>query len=194
VLDAIRSDITSLQSTIGSQFKSVDDRLKNVDERIEGVLQYQRKDNIIISGVPFKKDEDVYGVLRKIGEAANVPISKEHVSIAHRLPVNHSTKVPPIIVKFVNRWKKDEILQAKIKISASDIGLGSNLQKIYFNDHLTPHQSFLFSKARALRDRLGGRDKSVYAWVVGGKIFFKKGDEAKVAIVSIEQLNLLDNE
>jgi len=58
--------------------------------KIKGIHQNQRRNNIIVSGVPQKENDDVYGVLELTGEAAKVSI-KEDVSIAHRLPVNHPT-------------------------------------------------------------------------------------------------------
>ena len=57
---------------------------------MKGIHQYQRRNTIIVSGVPQKENDDVYGVLELTGEAAKVSI-KEDVSIAHRLPVNHPT-------------------------------------------------------------------------------------------------------
>ena len=96
-------------------------------------------------------------------------------------------------MKFVHRWKKtgssgdDKDLRLR-----HWSGIGSSKDILQRTPDPPPQQSFLFSKARALRDELGGREKTVHAWVEGGKVLFKKGDEAKKVIASIDQLNQLE--
>ena len=164
---------------MNSDKKATEERFEEVNMKIEYIKQYQRRNNVIMSGVPQKDNEDIYEILQKIGEASSFPISKRDIDIAHRLPTRKATGPQPIVVKFTNRWMKADLLKKKVKIAASHIGLGSSNQLIFFNDHLTPYQSTLAYKARQLRDRLGGRDKDVATWTAGGKVFFKRATDVK---------------
>ncbi len=55
------------------------------------------------------------------------------------MPSRNKQYPPQFIVKFINRWRKEEIVEKvrKIKLTAERFG-GSRDVKVFGNEHLTP--------------------------------------------------------
>ncbi len=58
--------------------------------------------------------------------------------MAYRLPTRNKKGPSPFIIKFVNRWKRDAVMERvkRVKLSADKFGGKSNI-KIFSNDHST---------------------------------------------------------
>ena len=67
--------------------------------------QYRRRDNIRILGVDEINDEDVYERVVEMANDNGVSISKQKISVCHRLPSRNQISLPKF-AKFVRRETK----------------------------------------------------------------------------------------
>ncbi|XP_065224391.1 uncharacterized protein LOC135848416 [Planococcus citri] len=121
---------------------------------IEGLQNYTRKDNVIVTGIPVSDQEDPYQIAIKAAELAGMKITAQDIVDCHRLPsrAKDSAHPPSFIVKFVNRETKRRMIDGyrKTKPTADTFGGDKNV-KIYANEHLAPLTSELFRQARSLK-------------------------------------------
>lgn len=198
-------DIRKSVEFINNQYDEINKELKKSNgtfdginaqaNEIEEIKQYERINNMIIYGIPDStsreyEEEDVYKYVKNIAEALNIPhaMSKNEIDVAHRLPSRIKKTGPTmIIVKFRNRWVKDEFMKAravKKSLHLSEIGFPDNDKQVYLRDHLTPQNDTLFKKCRELRQ--GGK---IWAtWTRDCKIYIKiNQDDKKTFRISNEE-------
>lgn len=159
-------------------------------EELEEIPSYQRRNNLEINGVPEVKNENLYEVIARLGAVLNVSIDYRHIDTIHRVPTRRTGEPKPIIVRFFNRWLRDQLYRArkeKKDICAADIGIGTRsvgakegdkkkerVDPIFINEHLTPHNQAIFKRARHLKASKFYK----YAWTNGGKVFLRKTEES----------------
>jgi hypothetical protein len=90
----------------------------------------------------------------KVGNLANVSIKPEDISVSHRLgipsnvPTGQPARPPIIIVKFVRRNVKEELLSSRKNLRnklTTDLGISRFAgNKIYINESLTQRNKLLF--------------------------------------------------
>ena len=122
--------------------------------------QYSRRESVRIHGVPYTENESVDTVeqkARKVLNDAGVTLDDRDISILHRAgKAKNGTK--PILVKFVTRMKRNEVMSKKKNLKGKD-----GYKNIFITDDLTP-----------LRMRLLGYIKNLEgvkkAWSFDGKI------------------------
>ncbi len=131
---------------------------------------YTRKNNVVLYGLPQMKNESALELAVEIGNAIDVPISVSDIDVAHRLKVRYTNSKlpPPFIIRFVKRWKGDEVktqVKAK-KLTAAAFG-GKIGTKIFCNDHLSPRNQTLLTEARKPLENF-------FIWSSNGRILSKK--------------------
>jgi len=163
-INAIKTEISGIQTCnaviedkIGT-LQAENDKFKQENltlrETVQRLDQYSRVDNLLISGIPVTPGENIYVILANIAEVLNIAYSNSDVSVAHRLRAKPNDSRPPaIVVKFVAREIKNLWLAAKRKkrtFSTTELRGRLDQADIYFNEHLTPHTSAIFYRARQL--------------------------------------------
>ena len=97
---------------------------------LDNIAQYSRRDNIKIIGVEYNDKEDVENIVLDIAKDAGVPLTKDDISIAHRINTKSDAtstsernahgqpkKIPSIVARITNRKKQNELFKAREKIS-----------------------------------------------------------------------------
>ncbi|XP_040070254.1 uncharacterized protein LOC120843081 [Ixodes scapularis] len=114
-------------------------RMKDSETRKLSSERYSRNANIEIKGVPTAPNQNLSMLLEQIGAQIGVPITKEDIEICHRVPIAHSTTDTNIVVQFVHRAKRNNVLEEarSHRFTGTRIGLTSN-EPIYINEHLCP--------------------------------------------------------
>ena len=74
-------------------------------------MQYERRDNIKIFGTDKAPREDPFKTVIQVASDGSVAISRDDISVCHRLPTRSGTK--PITAKFVRREVKSAIMRGK---------------------------------------------------------------------------------
>ncbi|XP_054290921.1 uncharacterized protein LOC129005905 [Macrosteles quadrilineatus] len=160
--------------------KSLNKKVLELEQKVEDMEQYSRANTLEIHGIPYQKGEDVIGVVKEVGKALDLNIADTMIDACHRLgkDLGPNNKPPGIIVKFVRRSDKEEMLRKrriKNTLSTRHLNLAMD-QPVYINEALSPARRRLFAAARQVK-----RDKHYkYLWVRGGKIFLRKEESAAV--------------
>lgn len=157
-----------------------------LEKELNNTQQYNRINNLEISGIPETKNEPILDLLLRVGNALSVKISPDDIDIAHRVgSVSDTASVRNIVVKLKSRLKKNEILGAYRRhraINAQDLGFAAN-NRLYISDHLCPSNKLLYKK---VRDECKKQNYKYY-WVRDCKIFVKKTDNSRPILVESEQ-------
>ncbi|KPI96861.1 hypothetical protein RR46_04986 [Papilio xuthus] len=140
--------------------------------------QWSRLNNIEIKGVPLKKDENLFSLMELIQQKIGFSFNKSQINYIARVP-SFSGSTKSIVVTFVNRYIKEEFIAAARafkNLYARDIGFEGDKQRVFINDHLTPHLKALLTKSKRLCSEKGYK----YVWVKYCKIHVRKNDTSPV--------------
>ena len=153
LIDSSRSEITQPpkeETTAPGGFQAY-----LIEKRISDLEQYSRRDTAVAYGVVVEDDKMpttpiICAALNDcIGSTVMTP---GDVSISHLLPGKAVSKARPIIIKFVRREKKMEVMSLLVdaRRSKADVKGGAT---IYLNHNLTPRRAQLaFELRRQQRD------------------------------------------
>ena len=110
-------------------------RLDELEESHEANIQYQLRNNVIISNVPEKSEENSEEVVRKLFDFLKIQVKEYDIVRCHRLPKNRTKRdgsadvddsPPNLIVKFHHYDTKSKIMMAAIKESPKTTIFGDN--------------------------------------------------------------------
>lgn len=131
-------------------------------------------------------------IVKTIGTALGVELTAEDIDACHRLGPKTDGRRRGIIVKFVRRQTKEEMLRkrkVKRNLNTSDIGISSGPAEIvYMNESLSPARRRVLNAARLLR-----REQNFsFVWVKNGKIFLRKDEGSKaIMLTNLDQVSEL---
>ena len=105
-------------------------------------------------------------VVQFVNDKLNIPLTREDISIAHRLPrrINDATPAP-MIVRFTSRRARNAVYRARKSLAQSR-------SSVFINEHLTANRAALFREARLLvkNKKLQG------AWTSNGAVYIRLSD------------------
>jgi len=167
-----QEETASSVAQLTSENRKLIQELNKVKKSVADLQQHTRKNNIIISGVPVSRNENIYDILEGIAGLLNIRYGRYDISVAHRLSPRPESKNPPsIVVNFLSRSIKDYWLEARRrrwKLSARELNPNFPDTQVFLNEHLTQETQGLFNAARALRPK---RFASV--WTSDGRVIVK---------------------
>jgi hypothetical protein len=175
--------------------------------RLENLDIYSRADNLIFKGLPEKSyAERASGslgnavdlaapsttsslavettVIEFCREALKLDITKQDISIAHRLKASANYKCRPIIVRFANRRARESVLRAKKSLKTANLE-----SPVYITEQLTKAADSLYFEARK---RLQEKKLSA-AWTFNGQVFVKFSEDASenaTVVKALRDLNI----
>lgn len=154
-------------------------------------MEQSMKDNIMeINGVPYKKEENVMDILRKMSEAIAFDFDNNMVDNCFRYKnVNNNGN---IVVRFVRKLDMELFMQkrrVKRNLNSRDLGLmDGEASAIYCNYSLTQEKRKILNAAKAVKREM----QFTFLWVKSGRIFMRKNPGDSVVIIdSLEDLNRL---
>lgn len=177
-------------------------QISALEQRINDLEQYSRNSNVLITGLSVPQSyaataavqkrtsgprlrprlntegdagvnelnlEDV--VLDLFNNKMAIKLDPDDLENVHLLPSRNKPLL--VIVRFVSRKKKYEVMKAKSTLKGKNI---------YINDHLTRLNAEVFKKTRELKKQ----NKLEATWTRNGKVFIKRtnGKIAEVANIS----------
>lgn len=182
-LDEVEKKIPDLEAN-NVKINSLSQQLAQLKSEITNRDQWYRLNNLEVKGVPLKNNENLFTIMKHIGEIVGFPIQSNSINYISRIPV-HNSKEKSIIVSFVNRYIKENfIASARLRktISAEELGFKDCHNKIFVNDHLTPDYKMLLTKTKT---ELKSKNYK-YVWVKFAKIHVRKDDNSKVHVINNE--------
>ncbi len=84
-------------------------RAKELEYKVEELEEYNRRNDLIFHGIPLTEDEDPLSVVAELGRTINMEITPDAIDVAHRFKSKSNKMLPPFIIRFVNRWKRDAV-------------------------------------------------------------------------------------
>lgn len=173
-----------------AEIKTENTKLKNeltvANAKIEELEAYNRRENLVISGVPLESyseasqaaSSDMAGQpvsensavteqsVLALCQQLELPITSTDISVAHRLRKRNG-QPPAIIVRFTNRKARDMLYRARFQLKRPEHRRGL---AIYINEDLTKNAAELFAKARKLV-----KDNVIHsAWTSSGVVHIKQ--------------------
>lgn len=197
-LSKVENQCLLFQKKSNKQEKRQDYILNEVSklkETVNVMEQEKLERNIIIKGIKEVENDDnqllgfmVDGVLDSLEdtfESSNVVnvrrIGAKKPNLPRLILVELSCK--EIKLKIMQKLKDSDLNCSKF--NNNGVAWGSQADKIYISDHLTPTNSKIFYQARKLKKC----SKIKYAWSKFGQIYVKKDDDSRAYhMKSIEQL------
>lgn len=179
-IDTIEDNIKPLVSQ-SSEIGDLKASISNIESDKNKQEQWARRSNVETFGIPEKKGDNLMKILESIGRVASFPINVDtDIDIVTRVAPksNDNNKKPkPIVVRFLARHKKDNLLASvrRIKLKLKDIGfLGDSL--VYVNEHLTSINKALLQRAKVIC-----KEKDyMYVWVKNCSILARRSDTTPV--------------
>ena len=137
-----------------AQVKVLETKVVNLEKELQSSLQYNRLNNVVISGIPESVDHnDLKSVsLEIMNTCLQSNIGPRDMEACHRI----SKKSKDVVCRLVNREDVEEALaNSKMleNINHEEAGLPNDTGNIYINVHLTPHNAKLAYHCRQLKKR-----------------------------------------
>lgn len=185
--DSLLSEINNVKDELKEVRKENDFLKREINElgvRLQDLEQYNRRDNIVLYGVPSTNNESVNEIVKTVSTIIGADGCFEDVSVTHRLPTRPGKPRP--IVRFAKRSSRDLWLsrfREEAKNNKEGFGLPTQTICQQFqpglvtaSDHLTPFMKNLFNKTK-----LTAREKGYkFTWVKDCKIFVRKNENSQV--------------
>ncbi|XP_077974500.1 uncharacterized protein LOC144430439 [Styela clava] len=161
---------------------------KRFDKDFEDLAQYVRRENLEFHGIPYSEDENTDELIIKIGKLLKINVERLDISISHRLPRRDKSKIPPIIVRFTNRNKRNEFIDRKRNISSiGNFGI-QGMKSLFINENLTEFRNNLLYNARKSRKS----NNYERLWTTNGNIYMRKNKDApRVPITKLSDIENL---
>lgn len=189
-LEKVCDEIPTLQSELSTAKNTISTLQQQNDTR----EQYSRMNNVEISGLPFKKNENLLSILQSIFTVVGLTMDVNSIDCIQRVrrygtgvgnnnDENTTINTPAVIVKFTRRIYKDELLsavRARRGITTASLGLDGPAVNLFLGDHLTPTTKLLLKRARQLKKD----GKLAYLWVRDCKILARKTETSKVTLIN----------
>ena len=194
LLDLI-DEVRQLKAVI----KEKDMKIEDLERRVEDLEQYTRMEDLVISGLETKH----YSYARitagdKEGEDAprgekllleqqvitffndkDIPLDSKNIAACHTIPQKPNKK-PIIIIKFVNRKHKIEVLKLAKKLKGTGV---------YVNEHLTKRNAEIARQARLLKKEKRIQD----TWTRNCKVFIKlNGAPEQAKVIAVRDIKDLE--
>jgi archaellum component FlaC len=208
-LEGVNSTVAQMQSTLSMLVQENEKRKEEYIElaktnedlkhevgdlrvRVRDLEQYSRRNNVEIVGVPYSADEDVYDLLEQIATLINIRYQRREISTAHRLRVSKERPNPSIIVSFVCRDYKHLWISAarehRKSLICSSLDNTWPANPIYVNDHLTPNNRAVLSRAKRLvRER-----KLFRVWTRDCRVYVRKTSDEHCRPMQVNSMEELD--
>lgn len=179
--------ISSLSATV----RTLNNQVSEIETQQDNLNQYNRKHNLIITGVPEHEGEDVQEAIKELGDLVNAPIDDGDIDIVHRL--NSKSSPRPIIVKFLHYSAKRDMYAARKKLKSiasqkfEDTNCLYGASRIFINENLTSQRGSLFAEVRK-RAKMHHWHST---WTLDGKIYVRKYKDERFVRIE-KQVDLED--
>ena len=195
--DKVGNKNEKVVSNLKQEIEQIVSRQNYIEEQLDNLEQYGRRENLEIHGVPTMRNENTNQIVETVAKALNVHVTDEHISTSHRLPVTSATPKlnssqhqnsqdftklpPPIIVRFSNRDKRNELFHSKKKLRYNptcDFAFGNAKPQI--RENLTSYRKMLYNEARLAKRDLNFR----FLWTSQGNICLRQDSDSRIITIN----------
>lgn len=177
-----------------------DKKIVELEKKVDDLEQYTRRDELVITGLDLKhrtyarvtaninttedsSQEELETLEQQIVtffHNKDIHIQYEDISICHTLPAKSEKFKPSIVIRFISRKARNNLIMQAKKLKGTNV---------YINEHLTKKNGNIAREARLLKKQ----KKIVATWTRNGNIWVrtKEGSQAKI-IRELKDLQGLD--
>lgn len=119
----LKEDMQQLREEVRELKEEVDVRDKRITEletRLDDQEQYQRRNNIRVTGVPEESGENTDDIILTLTKAIGVKLTLADIDRSHRVGAKDESKQRPILVKFTSYRQKYAVMKARNQLKAKD--------------------------------------------------------------------------
>lgn len=152
---------------------------------IEEDRQYNRNHNLIIDGVPETQGENLVNLVLQLAKKVQVSVLAGDIQAVHRIPSANNKK--PIVVQFVNRMTRDNILEKSksTRPTLKDVYPNQLATALYVNEHMTPYYKRLMYLAK--QKQTENQKAYKYVWFKNSKLFARKTENSPILRIRCEK-------
>lgn len=175
----LRQQLASLREKIdqcGKANKNSEDTALNlvqIESRMNVLEQRALENNLIISNLPERVDENVVDVVKKTVAHHGLMLSDTDIVACNRMPTTNKRGIKPILVKFSDHTSKRKVMNAingnmsQARVSTATLNRGP---KVYANQHLTKRNQSLLNAVKEYKMRRGFNN----VWFYKGAAYLKR--------------------
>lgn len=187
----LAEQISDIRSSVSEQLTATNNHLNQTTNRIDSIERQLIRNDVIITGVPFDKGENMFTIINNICEKIGFICPPLGINSFYRLPAGNSVN-KPILLKFTTSFLKTDFFNKYMDfggLSLKHIGFEKD-SRIFINHSITQQCSRIRKAAMDLRAKgLLGK-----ITIKNGNVYVcKYGDKTLYKIVSINELNDLNN-
>ncbi|KAH7938513.1 hypothetical protein HPB49_024749 [Dermacentor silvarum] len=182
-LNDLVEKLHSCKASLVAENKALKSENCSLSRRVSELDQYSRINNIEIRGIPCIQGEDCVAVLETTGRKIGCPVTSTDLDVVHRVSTKDKGN-KNLIARFGSRTNKNDFISKarKERLCLSDIGRYDSNFPIFVNDHLTPQNKALFSKALALKKANNWK----HLWTDNCQIKARKTNESRICRIADE--------
>ena len=182
-ISTLEGKLTALEGVLSDKDKTISKLSKDTEElqnQTDASNQYNRRDNIKITGVPFTQDENLNEIIKDISKHIGREVAEHEISDAHRIHVPAETsggvRIPTIICRLNRRTVKYDLFAKKKHLRSYPHPKYANLG-IY--EDLSPLRSRMLY---ALRNKTNdnGAKTFKYTWSKEGRLYCRTEQQTQV--------------
>ena len=163
-----------------------------LEKHIHDLDQYQRRNNIEISGIPKTSEDNLEEKIIEVWNSLGFDeeLKTSDIQACHRLDELSGvslTSPKKTIVRFVNRKHAEMLNSKRFEIKDADLsstGISENVN-LYVNPNFCPYYQWLWMKCRKIKRGGGGK----YLWSRDGKIKMKHDGNSNT--IQVNHLSVL---
>ena len=191
MVGSVRSELTETINELKAEISSLRRELINVKCDLEMHQQYGNRDTLKLCNVPEPKlppkvNEDTNQTVIDVLKKAGINVSKQDISVSHRLPSKDGVK--PIICKFGLRNVRNHVIRGKKQMRESN-EFKDSYPDVFMVEHLTPLRGKVAYQLR--KD-----DTIAKSWSIDGRLKVLKvgysDSDKPINITSLQDLTKLD--
>lgn len=156
--------------TLQNVVKHQESRIKVLEKEQNDLEQYSRRNHLRVFKVPEQPEESATDCIKKVcaifSDSVGVPTKPCNIEVAHRVGRRSSSKPRPILVRFMDRKIRDQILTNRRKLKGKGVSIGEDLTVANFQ---------LLKKAMA-------HSATMTAWSVNGKVVVKAKNNVTIRV------------
>ena len=175
-----KDELTNSLAAAEREREKLEVLLKEEREAVRELEQYGRRDNIKIYGLreggrgdSETAEETIEAVKELFKEKLGVTVEKQDIANAHRLGKKEGGRERSVIVRFVRRTVKEQVITKRRALKGT---------KVVIADDLSPYYNGLFHE---VREAMGPRN----VWTAGGQVFTRlRGRVRRVDVRNREEV------
>lgn len=183
-MDAAQTKIKSIEA----EKADLQTSLQKLERRLSTIERTSRSHNLEIHSVPEKNSEDLYAILKNLGDHLKIDIP--YASAARRISKFNKSNDRPrnILVTLPSERLRDSIIAAFKKynrfnsgspLNSSHLGVPGEPFRVFVVEHLSPECKELYAEAR----KFAKDNQYRFTWVKYGRIYIRKDEGSSPILV-----------